>query len=653
MALAPGQLLNNRYRIEKLLGQGGFGAVYKAWDLNLDGPVALKESLDASAAGLKQFKLEARLLFNLRHPNLPKVHDSFSLASPDGEEASAYLVMEFIEGEDLQSRLEREGALHEAQVVDWLRQVCSALAYLHRQSPPIIHRDIKPANIRITSQGEVFLVDFGIAKLFDPAMSTTLGARAATPGYAPPEQFGRGTTDAQSDLYALGATAYHMLSGTLPPPAMDVVAGNTAPARPLQRVKPEISDEVSAAVERAMKFNRAERWKTAEEFREAMIPPPAPPLPREERVPPPVPPLEREGIIPPTAAPVAVDGRIPPTLTMIREEMKKPPQPLDAQEMERRMRPWRWIGKGEALALLAVFAVILVILNQSMGDFDIGEWITGTLVPRLAGEGTELPEATPTLRLTPAPTSASRMVLIPAGEFQMGSTVGGSDEKPLHTVRLDAFYIDIYEVTNQQYAEFLTAQGNQEEGGSSWLHAEGSEARIHQEGGEWLADVGYENFPAANVTWFGARAFCTWLGGDLPGEAQWEKAARGGLPVMVYPWGNDGPICSRGAFNGAKFDDDGTCNDTGPEKVGSYSANGYGVFDMAGNVWEWALDWYAEAFYTSSPLETPFGPQRGTYRVIRGGAWNLDWSSLRVANRDSLLPGSALSDTGFRCARPH
>ena len=191
MTLDIGQVLNNRYRIVKLLGQGGFGAVYRAWDITLKGPCAIKESLELSPEAQKQFDREASLLFNLRHPNLPRVYDIFSI--PD---QGRYLAMDYIEGEDLQQSMERTGGpLAQEQVLPWMFQVCDALTYLHSRRPPIIHRDIKPANIRITPQGQAVLVDFGIAKDYDPHLKTTLRAQAVTPRYSPPEQYGTGRTD--------------------------------------------------------------------------------------------------------------------------------------------------------------------------------------------------------------------------------------------------------------------------------------------------------------------------------------------------------------------------------------------------------------------------------------------------------------------------
>jgi len=135
----------------------------------------------------KQFTREAQILARLAHPNLPRVIDSFII--PD---VGQYLVMDYVEGEDLQTMLGRLGRLPEPQVLSWISQICDALAYLHNQSSPIIHRDIKPGNIKIRSDGRAMLVDFGIAKVYNPTIATTMGARAFTPGYSPPEQYGTG-----------------------------------------------------------------------------------------------------------------------------------------------------------------------------------------------------------------------------------------------------------------------------------------------------------------------------------------------------------------------------------------------------------------------------------------------------------------------------
>jgi serine/threonine protein kinase len=266
MPLTTGYTLINRYRIIKLLGQGGFGAVYQAWDSSLNSYVAVKESLRASPGAQEQFELEARLLTRLRHPNLPCVTDHFTVKGQ-----GQYLVMEYIEGDDLNVTLKNNNRpLHEKLVIGWLSQICDALTYLHSQKPPTIHRDIKPANIRITPQGNAMLVDFGIATIFAQGADTNLGARAITPGYSPPEQYGLGQTNAQSDIYALGATAYHLLTGRIPPPALEISVGNISRPKPVRDLNPLISIAVSAALEKAMQINYKNRWGSAAEFKKAL-----------------------------------------------------------------------------------------------------------------------------------------------------------------------------------------------------------------------------------------------------------------------------------------------------------------------------------------------------------------------------------------------
>ena len=266
MPLLPGQILNNRYRIVKLLGQGGFGAVYKAWDLNLERPKALKENLEISPEAQRQFKREAQILTDLIHPNLPRVMDHFII--PD---QGQYLVMDFIEGEDLGEIMDRvSGSLPEAQALEWIRQICDALDYMHSQNPPVIHRDIKPANIKITPQGRAMLVDFGIAKIYDASHKTTIGARAVTPGYSPPEQYGHDPTDAQSDIYALGALAYHMLTGQAPPAAIDITAGLESPPPRVNAINPDVSSQTSQAVMHALQLDRSQRTTSVVEFKLAL-----------------------------------------------------------------------------------------------------------------------------------------------------------------------------------------------------------------------------------------------------------------------------------------------------------------------------------------------------------------------------------------------
>ncbi|RLC78231.1 MAG: hypothetical protein DRI81_07160 [Chloroflexi bacterium] len=275
MPLSAGQVLENRYRIAKLLGQGGFGAVYRAWDTRLSRPCALKENLDASPDAARQFEKEAAILANLHHPNMPRVTDHFSIPGQ-----GQYLVMDFVEGQDLQETLDQRGPLPEAEALPWIVQICDALEYLHSQIPPIIHRDVKPANIKITSQGRPMLVDFGIAKIYDPILRTTAGARAVTPGYSPPEQYGRGHTDNRSDIYALGATLYALLTGQEPADSVESLIGATELTSP-RKLNPQISKPVAQAILAAMAPDPVHRYQSADEFKAALgrIPSPRPSRP--------------------------------------------------------------------------------------------------------------------------------------------------------------------------------------------------------------------------------------------------------------------------------------------------------------------------------------------------------------------------------------
>ena len=264
MPLSPGQILNQRFRIVKLLGQGGFGAVYRAWDIQMEGACAVKENLDTSSSAQRQFEREAKLLYKLRHPNLPRVFDHFVI-----ESQGQYLVMDYIEGRDLEAMLaSTDDPLPQNQVLDWIGQVSSALTYLHSQEPPIIHRDIKPANIRIMPDGLAVLVDFGIAKASDPNIQTTTGARALTPGYAPVEQYGSGKTDARSDIYALGATLYSGLTGKRPVESVQrTVKDGLVPP---EEFNPAVQFPLSRVILKALEMDPEKRFQSASQFKLAL-----------------------------------------------------------------------------------------------------------------------------------------------------------------------------------------------------------------------------------------------------------------------------------------------------------------------------------------------------------------------------------------------
>jgi serine/threonine protein kinase/Tol biopolymer transport system component len=265
MILEHETLLHKRYQIRENLGQGGMGSVYRAIDENLSVDVAVKENLFTTEEYARQFRLEAVILANIRHPNLPRVSDHFVIAG-EGQ----YLVMDFIDGEDLRQRMERVGILPEDEVILIGAAICDALSYLHARKPPILHRDIKPGNVKISPDGHIFLVDFGLAKVFQGNQATTTGARAMTPGYSPPEQYGTARTDTRTDIYSLGATLYAALTGVIPEDGLARAMDN-AQLTPLRKRNPDVSRHLATAIEKAMEVDPSDRFQTADAFKVALL----------------------------------------------------------------------------------------------------------------------------------------------------------------------------------------------------------------------------------------------------------------------------------------------------------------------------------------------------------------------------------------------
>ncbi|MBX7254035.1 MAG: serine/threonine protein kinase, partial [Candidatus Promineofilum sp.] len=417
MTLAIGSILQNRYRIVKLIGQGGFGAVYRGWDLSLEQPVAVKENFGSDAESQRQFEREAKLLAGLRHPNLPRVGDHFVVPGQ-----GQYLVMDFVEGKSLTTLLsERGGPLDEAEVLPWMRQVCEALDYLHTRTPPIIHRDVKPDNIIVAPDGRPMLVDFGISKVYDPGKGTTIGAKAVTPGYSPPEQYGRGRTDARSDVYALGATLYTLLTGQTPPDGPDLSSGADVLTPPRQ-VNPAVSAATSAAVVAAMAPTISRRLENAVGFGRLLT---------AESTPLPLPPIMT--LRTPAAAPSLARD---PTIRL-------------------------WIVATVLVAVIAL-SIWFFWAFRTLGSDDnkaagtngassVTEVVFGGLNATSEATATLTPMATATRPPTPTPETQAgdirtvvrgdvevEQVFVPAGSFMMGSEDGSSDEQPVHEVTLDA-----------------------------------------------------------------------------------------------------------------------------------------------------------------------------------------------------------------------
>jgi len=588
--LSPGILLQNRYQIIDHLGGGGMGDVYRAYARHLGSKiVVVKENRGGDP---QMFQREAHLLAALNHPNLPRVLDHFVEAN-----GVQYLVMDYIEGQNLEEAVKQHGALLQHAALERLNQIFDAVNYLHRQTPPLIHRDIKPQNIIVTPQAKAMLVDFGIAKQMASGQATAPSVRFGSPGYAPPEQYSGGT-DARSDVYSLGATLYYALSAQDPPSATERAYGKIIP--PLAPLNPTVTPNVETALHKAMELNGAQRYFNVHDLKQALntAPPstaPTPPAATTRAIP-----AWLWGFIGAVVVTAALLGALFGRIIN--------PAPLPTPE----------VVKQTVLVPQTVVALRTVIVTVT--PLPITPTFTPTPTPTLGIGSTQL-----------SPIDGAEMAYVPAGEFTMGSDSGDSDERPVHTVSLDAFWIDKHEVTNASY-EKCVAAGKCERPSSTDSDDRSS----------YYGNSQYDNYPVIYVSWNDARNYCVWAGKRLPTEAEWEKAARG-TDGRIFPWGND--------FEQSRVNNNEVVGDT--TEVGKYpnGASPYGAMDMAGNVWEWVNDWYDSNYYNNTPRANPQGPASGASRVLRGGAFSSSRDFARAANRGGDRPTYRNVNIGFRCAQ--
>lgn len=354
--LESGVVVQERYRVARRLGEGGMGAVYRAWDLRLKVAVALKQlrpqpGLETTALdGLRgQFEQEAAVLARLNHPNLVRVTDFFE------EQGNAYLVMDFVEGRSLADVVLQDGSQLESRVLDWGRQLLEALSYCHDQG--VVHRDVKPQNIILTPDSRVVLVDFGLVKLWDPddPRTRTVMRGMGTPEYAPPEQYGATAdhTGPQSDVYSLGATLYHLLSGQAPPTATERMA---MPSQfvPLRQLAPQVTPRVEHVVMKALQLPVQDRWQSAREMWSAVQSGPLPPMAVSA-------PMPRTTVLTPSMAPVSGSA----------------PLPASSESPARKPRRGLWIGIAAVILVCAFFSC----LGGVVGLPWLSDWIAARDAP--------------------------------------------------------------------------------------------------------------------------------------------------------------------------------------------------------------------------------------------------------------------------------
>jgi formylglycine-generating enzyme required for sulfatase activity/serine/threonine protein kinase len=635
--LSPNTILQDRYRIVRELGHGGMGAVYEAIDQRVSCVVVLKETLvGRETEARRAFEREAALLANLRHPALPKVMDYFS--EGDGE----FLIMEFIPGYDLAELMELRGApFPQEQVLNWADDILKLLEYLHSRQPPILHRDIKPSNLKVTKQGEVFLLDFGLAKGAAGQMETLQGSRSVlgyTPVYSPIEQIhGRGT-DTRSDLYALGATLYILLTGKSPLDAPTRFAAideeQPDPLLPPHSLNQEISPAVSEVVTRAMAISRKQRPSSAAEMRRALndVSKAEPTDQREEAVSTLRFRESEEGT--PAVSDVAAKqhehpheslhkfGK-PPAITEVSPtEAIKPADPHYIKTMAARpelIRPDTDARQSIATAnatrarglpskRFALAIVVTVVLLVSIAGIVLA--VRSIRSHRAAAALAATPKAGAIVRNR----MGMELVWIPPGQFTMGSEM--PDEKPVHVVTIgNGFYMGKYEVTQAQWQAVMFNKPSYFEG---------------------------DNLPVERVSWNDAVAFITRLNSQndgysyrLPAESEWEYACRAETTGHYY----------------GKVDDIAWYSDNsyGTRPVGGKQPNAFGLYDMSGNVEEWCQDrWNTN--YEGAPRDgSAWLTGDEQYRVARGGSYFIyvAWG-LRSAERYVYVTDARISEVGFR-----
>ena len=624
-----------RYQIKRLLGEGGMGSVFQAYDPALGRDVAIKiirVDQQSHPKLIQRFSVEANALAQLSHPNIIGILDY-------GEyNEMPYLVMDYISGSTLSARAKNPMPWQEAAAL--LLPIARALAFAHARG--IIHRDIKPANILLDQNNNPMLSDFGLAKLLGREITldlTNTGAVIGTPEYIAPEQARGKEIDGRADMYALGCVFYRLITGHIPyeadtPIGMLLKHVSASIPNPRHLVK-SLPVYVENVIIKSMAKDPESRYADMEAFSRVLeqlalgnskvntLPPPPKNKLRTllKRITPLALILLLLTIIvtlwqpdfvskyfSPSAAPVISE------ITRIKTTKEQPTHPL--------------LTQTNSASRIPVKNLLLTDTPAETSDKQIPT--PSETIPA---------QNTPPGEMTNTPTVLSHfdgmvMLFVPQGSFLMGSAPSdpdaASNEKPQHTLNMAGFWIDRIEITNAMYALCVK---------ETICKTPASLASISH--ADYFNNNQYANFPVINVTWVEADTYCKWAGRRLPTEAEWEKAARG-EDGRLFPWGNEMPDNNRLNFNIQSGD---------AQAAGSYpeGASLYGAVDMAGNVWEWTADIY-HPNYLSGQSQENNGSQKGNYRVIRGGSFYEPASSVRVAARQASDPYIGLPRVGFRCA---
>ena len=682
-----GQVIDGKYEVERLVGEGGFALVYRAMHNVWKKPVAIKLFSGLSSAppdqreDLKQqFINEGALLSELstKTATIVQARDVGDYTTPEGQ-WMPYMVLEWLDGESLEDVLERERAQGASpwpleRAYELLTPLKTALEVAHAKG--IAHRDIKPPNFFVcsgsgdprTGNPTVKLLDFGVAKMVNDntqlqaaLAKTGMNITSFTPAYGAPEQFsrGHGATGPWTDVFALALVYIEMVAGRPALDGTDLVQLGFSSGNPERRPTPRglgvaVSDEVEAVFQKALAVSPTDRYQNAAEFWDelgAALATPRSATPHAATV-----------VAPPpesAADPIArtMDDTSPPgqqiTTAMSGAVTRQPSTAAPPSK-----------GGGTtiavvAVALLAVGGGAAFFLTRGGGE--------AAEAPPPTGAPTAAPAASSAAVATPAPACPPEMATIAAGQFFMGSDDENATaaEKPSHNVKLDAFCIDLYEVTVARFKKCSDmGKCRRASKDNDWPGISKHERATYDPLCNANEPEARANHPVNCVPWAEANNYCKAMDKRLPTEAEWEYATRG-PDGRIYPWGDEDPTekhlnaCGKecrawGKKNGVQlsvlYDADDGFATTAP--VGQYEAgrSKFGPYDVVGNVWEWVADWRAD--YTAEARVNPKGPESGEKRVIRGGAWNGSYKSwLHPSFRYAQVPEARSYGIGFRCAK--
>ncbi len=607
--LKLGDLFLGKFELLRLIGKGGMGQVYQARNVDQGTMVAIKvmnRCLTQDNEAIERFKREARAAAKVEHPNTVRVFDY------GVKEAACYLVMEYLEGESLRERLRKRGRMALPAVIDFAQQACQALAIIHRKG--IIHRDLKPDNIffhKQETQEIVKLLDFGVAKWISLTFSgdaiTNPGAIFGTPHYMSPEQCLGKDLDGRSDIYSLGIILYEMLSGRKPFEADSTLSFmyahvHTKP-QPLADIMPELPAPVSTVIMRALEKNPETRFKSAEELLQSLT-------------------MDADSAAAYQLQP-NISATSPPAMLAISSDAHTL---LLSSVKSTNPRLSKLLAAGLAAISIAIVSGAWKIFHRQPATAKI---LSSSPIKLDKNRSIKLPEDKFALIA-----GGTVIIGLDANKCQaMPDCEGADNESPPHPVTLAQYYLGKYEVTNQEYQEFIVATGH--------LPPPGWQAQNYPKGADRM--------PVTNVSWHDANSYCQWrvqqegISYRLPTEEEWEHAARGDR-TNIFPWGD---LWDSSFANASKKNVEPRSTlsiDVAPNN--STDKSPFGIYAMAGNVREWTssnFKLYPDSKY--QPAQSDFQS-----RVIRGGSFKIAATAARTSYRGWDLPDKSYDDLGFRLA---